>query len=132
MTRRRQLCCPWLVGCLALLQCSCLAAMAQISPNCQRNGRHAFCAVTPRTDPGQADTVVEVITFADHTMVEARREQGSCKPVGDRVITCNATLIVSPGSGQAIRATYRGTAYEGGYTNAYDARGFSLQYSVID
>jgi hypothetical protein len=132
MTRRRQLCCPWLVGCLALLQCSCLAAMAQISPNCQRNGRHAFCAVTPRTDPGQADTVVEVITFADHTMVEARREQGTCKPVGDRVITCNATLIVSPGSGQAIRATYRGTAYEGGYTNAYDARGFSLQYSVID
>ena len=76
-------------------------------PNCQRNGRHVFCADTPRTDPGQADTVVEEITY-------------------------NATLIVSPGSGQAIRATYRGTAYEGGYTNAYDARGFSLRYSVID
>ena len=132
MTRRRQLCCPWLVGGLALLQCSCLVAMAQISPNCQRNGRHAFCAVTPRTDPGPADTVVEVITFADHTMVEARREQGSCKPVGERAISCNATLIVSPGSGQAIRATYRGTAYEGGYSNAYDAKGISLQYNVID
>ena len=76
-------------------------------PTCQRNGRHAFCAVTPRTDPGQADTVVGEITY-------------------------NATLIVSPGSGQAIRATYRGTAYEGGYTNAYDAGGFSLRYSVID
>ena len=132
MNRRRQLPCPWLVGGLALLQCSCLAAVAQISPNCQRNGRHAFCAVTPRHDPGQADTVVEVITFADHTVVEARREQGSCKPVGERLITCNAALIVSPGSGRAIKGTYRGTAYEGGYTNAYTARGLTLSYSVMD
>lgn len=106
--------------------------MAQISPNCQRNGRHAFCAVTPRPNPDQGDTVVEVITFADHTMVEARREQGSCKPVGERVITCKATLIVSPGSGRPIAATYRGTAYEGGYTNAYSAKGFNVRYSVID
>lgn len=76
--------------------------------------------------------MVEAITFADHTVVEARREQGSCKPVSERVITCRATLIVSPGSGQAIRATYRGTAYEGGYSNAYTAKGLSLRYSVMD
>ena len=122
----------WLACGLALLPCCCLPAVAQISPNCQRNGRPAFCAVTPRSEPGQEQTVVEAITFADHTVVEARREQGSCKPVSERVITCRATLIVSPGSGQAIRATYRGTAYEGGYSNAYTAKGLSLRYSVMD
>jgi len=122
----------WLACGLVLLPCGCLPAEAQISPNCQRNGRHAFCAVTPRPDAGQGHTAVEVITFADHMIVEARREQGSCKPVNARVISCRATLSVSPGSGQPIKATYRGTAYEGGYANAYAARGLSLRYSVMD
>jgi hypothetical protein len=109
-----------------------LASGAQISPNCQRNGRHAYCAVTPQQDPSPAGTVIEVITFADHTMVEARRDEGSCKPIAERVISCKASLTLRPGSGRPIRATYRGTAYDGGYTNAYTARGLQLSYSVLD
>jgi hypothetical protein len=109
-----------------------VTAMAQISPNCQRNGRHAYCAVTPRHDPRQAKTVIEVITFADHTMVEARRDTASCASVSDNVVTCKAILRLAPGSGQPISATYRGTAYEGGYTNAYMAKGLRLSYSVLD
>jgi hypothetical protein len=88
--------------------------------------------VTPRQDQGQANTVIEVITFADHTMVEARRNEGSCKPIAERIISCKASLTVRPGSGQAISATYRGTSYEGGYTNTYVAKGLQLSYSVLD
>ncbi len=117
---------------LALLLALPLAGGAQISPNCQRNGRHAYCAVTPQQDPGHANTVIEVITFADHTMVEARRNEASCKPIGGRVISCKASLTLRPGSGQPISATYRGTAYEGGYTNTYVAKGLQLSYSVLD
>jgi hypothetical protein len=122
----------WVAAGLGLQLSWPLAAGAQISPNCQRNGRHAYCAVTPRQDPGQTGTVIEVITFADHTMVEARRDEASCRPIGDRVITCKASLVLKPGSGQPISATYRGTSYEGGYTNAYTARGLQLSYRVLD
>lgn len=109
-----------------------LTAGAQISPNCERNGRHAYCAVTPRQDPRLTGIVIEVITFADHTMVEARRNEATCKAIAERVISCKASLTLRPGSGQPISATYRGTAYEGGYTNAYTARGLQISYSVLD
>ena len=109
-----------------------LDAAAQISPNCQRNGGHASCAVSPQQNSGQSGTVVAMITFADHTMVEARRNEGSCKPIAQRVISCTASLTLRPGSRQPISATYRGTAYEGGYTNTTIARGLQLSYNVMD
>jgi hypothetical protein len=132
MTPQRRLTPARAATVLALLVGLPLSAGAQISPNCQRNGRHAYCAVTPRQDQGQANTVIEVITFADHTMVEARRNEGSCKPIAEHIISCKASLTVRPGSGQAISATYRGTSYEGGYTNTYVAKGLQLSYSVLD
>lgn len=133
MTRRCGRALTWLLAPITLQQACPLGAQAQISPNCQRNGRHAYCAVTQRHGTGTAnDSVVEVITFADHTMVEAQRDDASCKRINAQVITCRASLTLRPGSGQPIQATYRGTAYEGGYTNAYNAKGLQVRYSVLD
>ena len=107
-------------------------SQAQISPNCQRNGRPAFCAITHRSDPRQPGAVIEVITFADHTMVEARRAEGTCKPAAGQVIRCRATLLSIPGNAGPRPATCTGTAYEGGYRHDYAAQGLRISYSVLD
>lgn len=120
---------PWLAPVLALSMLAQAPAGAQISPNCERNGRRDYCAVTPMG--GTPDKVSqEIITFADHSVYEVMRNETSCKTITDKIRTCHAKILERPG--QSARAFYRGTYYEGGYKNEYVGKGIHLTYFVLD
>ncbi|MEY4352219.1 MAG: hypothetical protein RLZZ609_460 [Cyanobacteriota bacterium] len=106
-------------------------AKAQLSPNCQRNGQHDCCALTPVAGATTNQQAVDKITFADHTVYEVLRNETSCKNASATVRTCNAKITAIGRSG-SIPAFYRGTAYEGGYKHEYVGRGIHLTYFYLD
>ena len=106
------------------------AVHAQMSPNCERNGRRDHCALTAGTASTPAgQQPVDLIVFADHTVYEVWRDQRSCRTAG-AITTCNASIQVR--GGRSLPAVYRGTAYEGGYRNEYRARGLRFSYGILD
>lgn len=110
---------------------SFMPVKAQLSPNCERNGRRDYCAITPVVaTPQRPDH--ELITFADHTVYAVIRNEASCRNVTDRIRTCNAWIISPPGNAQTIPAYYRGTYYEGGYKNEYVGKGIHITYVYLD
>lgn len=115
----------------ALLTALPSTAQAQMSPNCERNGRRDFCALTPMPDPSQPGRTVDVLVFADHSVYRVQREEASCRSTSPTVTTCAATITL-PGGGRTIRATYRGTSYEGGYRHDYRGPGLQLTYAFLD
>lgn len=124
------------LGCAALLAAlwglQQAAALGQYSPNCWRNGRRDACAITPVASASSERQTVERITFADHTVVEALRNERSCRAVTAAVRTCNAKLTSPPNGGKTLPAFYRGTAYEGGYRHEYVGGGMHLIYVFLD
>ena len=106
------------------------AVMAQYSPNCERNGRRDFCAYTPGPDPAGGGLDAGRLVFADQRVYGLQRDERSCRERG-QVRTCRA-WILSPGSDRPIPATYRGTAYEGGYRHEYISTKLRLSYSFLD
>ena len=121
--------CAWLARFLALTMVALAPAGAQLSPNCERNGRRDYCAVSPMN--GIPDKVSQaIITFADHSVYEVMRNEASCKNITDKIRTCNAKIVIRPG--QSVPAYYRGTYYEGGYKNEYVGKGIHLTYFYLD
>ena len=108
------------------------AAMAQYSPNCLRNGKSDYCAITPMERADKKDEVLTTITFADHTAYEVVRNEASCKNTSDKVMTCNARIVAPQGGGKPMPAFYRGTYYEGGYKHEYVGKGIHLTYFFLD
>ena len=120
-----------LLALLALLTFSPPEVGAQLSPNCERNGRRDYCAITPvAATPDRKGH--EIITFADHSVYEVMRNEASCKNITDRIQTCNAWIISPTGNPQTIPAYYRGTYYEGGYKNEYVGKGIHITYVYLD
>jgi|688.fasta_scaffold00164_107 hypothetical protein len=114
---------------LALLMLAQAPAEAQLSPNCERNGRRDYCAVSPMaSSPNQQSK--EIITFADHSVYEVMRNEASCKNTADKIRTCHAKILVRPG--ESMPAFYRGTYYEGGYKNEYVGKGIHITYFYLD
>jgi hypothetical protein len=106
-------------------------ALAQYSPNCERNGRPDFCAYTPVAGASTERQDFGLLVFADHTVYEVMRNETSCTSRGP-VRTCDAKIIRPPGHPRAIPAWYRGTAYEGGYRHEYVGKGIHLTYTYLD
>ena len=120
----------------ALTLCAGLAAtpsplQAQYSPHCERNGRPDFCAYTPAPDSGQAQRDAGRLVFADHTVYGLQRDEASCRNRGP-VRLCKAWILSPPGSEHPIPATYRGTAYDGGYRHEYQSARLRLTYTFLD
>jgi len=109
-----------------------LRAAAQLSPNCERNGRRDYCAITPVAGATNEKQSFDMITFADHTVYEVMRNLESCKQVSEKVETCNARIITPPGHPKAIPAYYRRTFYEGGVKQEYVGKGIHLVYVFLD
>jgi hypothetical protein len=107
------------------------AAQAQYSPNCWRNGKKDFCAITQVAGATTAQQELAQIVFADHTVVEVLRNETSCKQNGP-VRTCDAKIISPPGHPKALPAYYRGTAYEGGYRHEYVSHALRITYVFLD
>lgn len=117
---------------LGLLAIAGRPAPAQLSPNCERNGKRDYCAMTPMAGATTEKQSVERITFADHTVYEVLRNETSCKNVTSTIRTCHATISTPPGNSKPIPAFYRGTAYEGGYKHEYVGRGIHITYFFLD
>lgn len=112
---------------LAAIGAALLPAGAQMSPNCERNGRRDYCAFTPAAGgTGSSGWLV----FADHRVYALELDLASCRERGPERI-CKAWIRVRPDN-RAIPATYRGTAYEGGYRHLYSAPGLRLSYGFLD
>ena len=107
------------------------AALAQMSPNCERNGRKLACAYTPWPASSTAQREAGRVVFADHTIVELQLEPGSCRLQG-RERLCKAWILAPAAAGQPQPARYQGTAYEGGYRHAYRSSKLQLTYWVLD
>lgn len=108
------------------------ALHAQLSPNCERNGRRDFCAITPVAGATNEKQAFDIIMFADHTAYEVMRNLGSCKAISDKVETCHAKIITPPGNANPIPAFYRRTFYEGGVKQEYVGTGIRLTYFYLD
>lgn len=108
------------------------SARAQLSPNCERNGRRDYCAITPVAGATNEKQAFDMITYADHTVYEVMRNLDSCKKVSEKVETCNAKIITPPGNQHAIPAFYRRTFYEGGVKQEYVGRRIHLTYFFLD
>lgn len=109
-----------------------LDAAAQLSPNCERNGKHDYCAVTPVAGATTETQSFDLITFADHTVYEVTRSLASCKKISENVERCNAKIIAPPGSSKILPAFYRRTFHEGGVKQEYVAQGIHLTYFYLD
>jgi hypothetical protein len=107
-------------------------APAQLSPNCLRNGRRDYCAITPIAGATTEQQAFDMVTFADHTVYEVLRNETSCRQIAEGVRTCNAKIITPPGNPRPIPAYYRGTRYEGGYRHEYVGRGVHITYVFLD
>ena len=103
---------------------------AQYSPNCERNGRPAFCAYTPSSGEQVGSTDAGRLVFADHTVYVLQRDEASCRDQGP-MRQCRA-WILTPTGRDPIPATYRGVAYEGGYRHEYASPGLRLTYTFLD
>lgn len=120
----------------ALWVCAGLAAtplplQAQFSPNCERNGRREFCAYTPAPESPQGGLDAGRLVFADHTVYGLRRDDASCRDRGP-VRLCKAWILSPLGGDHPIPATYRGTAYEGGYRHEFLSARLRLTYTFLD
>ncbi|MBD2422728.1 hypothetical protein [Cyanobium sp. FACHB-13342] len=107
------------------------AAQAQYSPNCWRNGKKDFCAITQVAGATPPHQELARIVFADHTVVEVLRNETRCKQNGP-VRTCDAKIFTPPGQAKALPAYYRGTAYEGGYRHEYVSDSLHITYVFLD
>ena len=107
-------------------------AQAQWSPNCQRNGKSDYCAITPLAGATTEKQAFDILTFADHSVYELLRNEVSCKKVSERIRTCNAKIITPPGNSKTIAAYYRGTSNEGGYKHEYVGKGVHLTFFYLD
>lgn len=105
---------------------------AQLSPNCERNGRRDYCAITPIAGASNEKQSFDMITFADHSVYEVLKTLSSCKRHSEKVETCNAKIISPPGNPKAIAAYYRRTFYEGGVRHEYVGKGIHLTYFFLD
>lgn len=105
---------------------------AQLSPNCERNGRRDYCAITPIAGASNEQQSFDMITFADHSVYEVLKTLNSCKRHSEKVETCNAKIINPPGNPTAIAAYYRRTFYEGGVRHEYVGKGIHLTYFFLD
>lgn len=108
------------------------SAQAQYSPNCFRNNKKDFCAITPIAGATNEKQGFDQITFADHTIYEVLRNEESCKKISENVKTCNAKIFSPPGNPKPIHAYYRGTAYEGGYKHEYVGPMIHITYFFLD
>jgi hypothetical protein len=125
----------WLITAGILGLCSTISSapvLAQFSPNCERNGKKDYCALTPIAGATTEKQSFDMITFADHTVYEALRNETSCKNISEKIRTCNAKLITPPGSPSPVAAFYRGTSYEGGYKHEYVGKGIHIVYFYLD
>ena len=52
-------------------------AQAQWSPNCQRNGKSDYCAITPLAGATTEKQAFDILTFADHSVYELLRNEVS-------------------------------------------------------
>jgi hypothetical protein len=109
-----------------------LKADAQLSPNCERNGKRDYCAITPVAGATNLKQAFDMIMFADNTVYEVLRNQDSCKKVAPNIETCNAKIITPPGNPKSIPAFYRRTFYEGGVKQEYVGRGIHIMYVYVD
>lgn len=124
---------PWLAPVLAAVALlSGLAAHGQLSPNCERNGRRDYCAITPVAGATTEKQAFDMITYADHTVYEVMRTLDTCRKIAEKVETCNAKIINPPGSPKTIPAFYRRTFYEGGVKQEYIGKGIHLMYVYLD
>jgi len=117
-------------GLLAGLAAPPAPALAQYSPNCLKDGRKAYCALTIEAGSAKGSGAITVV-FADHSAYRLVRDEASCRQQGP-VNTCRATI--SPGNGQqpAQAASYVGTWYEGGYRHEYRNRSVAITYFFLD
>jgi hypothetical protein len=105
-------------------------AQGQLSPNCLRNGKRDYCALTPIKEATSDKQISDTVVFADHTQYVVLRNETSCKNITDKIRTCNAK-ITKP-QGQTGSAFYRGTSYEGGYKHEYVGRDIQITYFYLD
>ena len=105
---------------------------AQLSPNCERNGKRDYCAITPVVGATTERQSFDMVTFADHTVYEVTRNLESCKKISEKLETCNAKIITPPGNAKTIAAYYRRTFYEGGVKQEYVGKGIHLTYFFLD
>ncbi len=129
MKQRKRLLPLFLAMTTALHGCN---ARAQLSPNCERNGKRDFCAITPVAGATSLRQVFDMIMFADNTVYEVQRNEESCRKVAPSVETCNAKIITPPGSSKPIPAFYRRTFYEGGVKQEYVGKGIHITYFYVD
>ena len=119
---------------LTLVVCAALTleppCRAQYSPNCERDGQPAACAITHLDGVSDAHVQRSQVVFADHTVFNLERDEHTCHTQGPRT-TCRATLTVLPG-GQPLPGLYHGAYYEGGYRHAYKAKGVSVVFTFLD
>lgn len=109
-----------------------LKAGAQLSPNCERNGKRDYCAITPVAGATNLKQSFDMIMFADNTVYEVSRNLESCKKVAPNIETCNAKIITPPGNPKPIPAYYRRTFYEGGVKQEYVGKGIHIMYVYVD
>ena len=109
-----------------------LKAGAQLSPNCERNGKRDYCAITPVAGATNLKQSFDMIMFADNTVYEVSRNLDSCKKVAPNIETCNAKIITPPGNPKPIPAFYRRTFYEGGVKQEYVGKGIRIMYIYVD
>ena len=102
---------------------------AQLSPNCQRNGVAAACAVTPG-ESGAERSVVTVM-FADHSAWRLEKDESRCTN-SHPVSSCPALMTGANGNGTPRRGSYTGTWYEGGYRHSWSAPGIRIEYVFVD
>jgi hypothetical protein len=115
-----------------VLMTTTLIASAQLSPNCERNGKRDYCAITPVAGATTEKRSFDMITYADHTVYEVSRNLESCKKVSEKVETCDATIVTPPRNPKSVRAYYRRTFYEGGVKQEYVGKGIHLTYFFLD
>jgi hypothetical protein len=125
----------WIITAGLLGFCSIVGGapiLAQFSPNCERNGIKDYCSITPIAGATSEKQSFDMITFADHTVYEALRNEKPCKNISEKIRTCNAKLFTPPGNARPVAVFYRGTSYEGGYKHEYVGKGIHIVYFYLD
>lgn len=107
-------------------------ARAQLSPNCERNGKRDYCAITPVAGATNQKQAFDMIMFADNTVYEVMRNLESCKKISQNVESCNAKIITPPGNPKPIAAYYKRTFFEGGVRQEYIGQGVHITYHYLD
>ncbi|MFM8604167.1 MAG: hypothetical protein ACKOBY_01280 [Cyanobium sp.] len=122
--------------------------LAQLSPNCLRNGKPLACAITPGPEqekpplpaagpgspqgrPAPPPPTILTVMYADHRAYRLVKQEAACRQQG-MVSECPATIIPANGFGTPLKGRYRGTAYEGGYRHEYGAPLIAITYFFVD